>query len=129
MGIWEFVAIVTITLATVSIIGTALSYWMSQKNYEKTADTLAKISERAATTESLVGQHFENMMGTVLKIVQSATTEPEVRKAEVSAQERAAQASMTQSFSETFTELVRSGDKEKIDAFVDALERITKTSR
>jgi len=129
MGIWEFVAIVTITLATVSIIGTALSYWMSQKNYEKTADTLAKVSERAATTESLVGQHFENMMGTVLKIVQSATTEPEVRKAEVSAQERAAQASMTQSFSETFTELVRSGDKEKIDAFVDALERITKTSR
>ena len=128
MGIWEFVGIVSITLATVAIIGTALSYWMSQKNYEKTADTLAKISERAATTESLVGQYFENMMGVVLKIVESATTEPEVRKAEVSAQERAAQASLTQSFSKTFTELLKNGDKEKIDAFVDAVERITKAS-
>ena len=91
----ETAQFVTLTGSIASIVLALVSIWLAKtavdetrKNQKETSDLLAKIGERSAATESLVGGHFERMMATMLKIVESATTGPEVRKAELEAEVR-----------------------------------------
>lgn len=124
-GIISFVvSVVSITLAIVSIYLARLSVRESQANFEKTSEVLSKINERTAGTEKVVGDHFDKLMGTVLSIVNTATANPEVRKAELEAQKAERGVKSQEMFTKMLQDAVTSGDTTKVDRFLESFKKM-----
>jgi len=107
-------SVASITLAAVSIWLAGRAVSQSQANYEKAAETLAKINERSAGTEQIVGEHFEKLMGTMLKIVDTATTSPEVRMAELEYKSKEQEARARDLLFKYLGDALASGDTSKL---------------
>ena len=119
-------SVASITLAIVSIWLAKSSVKESRSNYEKTAKTLSDINERAAGTEKIVGEHFDKLMESVLSIVNTATTGPEVRKAEIELKQQEQQSKIQEHLFQILSSAINSGDKDKLQTLLDTMERFKK---
>lgn len=91
-------------------------------------EALQAIDKRSAVTENTVGDNFQKMMSTVLSIVESATADKEVQKAQLEA--KAAETG-TETQRQLFTmlqEVVKTGDKEKADTFLKIMQGMMQSS-
>ncbi len=122
-------SVASITLAIVSIWLARTAVRDSQANFEKTSNTLSTINERAAGTEKVVGEHFDKLMETVLSIVNTATTGPEVRKAELESQDKAQQAKIQEQMFEIVREAIESGDPKKVETFTTWMNQLSKLAK
>jgi hypothetical protein len=120
------VGIAAVVLSLTSIWLARTSVKESQTNFERTSETLAQINERAAGTEKIVGEHFDKLMSTVLNIVNTATTGPEVRKAELEAREKEETSKFQMEIIRMMNDALQSGDPKKINTFLDMGKAISK---
>ena len=119
-------SVASITLAVVSIWLARSSVRESQASSEKTTNTLNQINERSAGTEKIVGEHFDKLMGTVLSIVNTATTGPEVRKAELELKEKEQQAKMQEQLFKMMADTLNSGDPKRLQQFLEMGETFSR---
>lgn len=120
-------SIVSITLAAVSIWLARSAVAQSQASYEKSAKTLGAINERAAGTEQVVGEHFQRLMDTMLKIVDTATTSPEVRMAELEYKSREQEARTRDQLFKYLGDALASGDTSKLKDLFTTFSPLLKT--
>ncbi len=114
--------IASITLAIVSIWLAKSSVRESQTNFEKTSKALSEISERATGIEAIVGPYFDKIMDTMINIVNTATSGPEIRKAELEAQESQRAAKLQEEMFKLFTDAAH--EPEKLDHLVNLMAKM-----
>jgi Na+-transporting NADH:ubiquinone oxidoreductase subunit NqrC len=118
-------SIASIILAVVAILLSLSSEQRSQQNHFKTVELLAQVDKRAEITEKTVGEHFEKLMGTVLDIVNTATTDKEVRAAEIKAKSEENSGKIQMKLMDNLTQVVQSGEKDKVEAFIKIFQAMT----
>jgi len=112
----------SIVLAIVAIVISTLSDRRSAESHLKTMEALQSIDKRSAITENTVGENFQNMMKTVLSIVQSATADKEVQKAELAAKAAETSAETQRQLFGLMEEVIKSGDKDKVENFMEVFQ-------
>lgn len=121
-------SITSIVLAIVAMVLAILTDRRAAESHLKTMEALQAIDKRSAVTENTVGDNFQKMMSTVLSIVESATADKEVQKAQLEA--KAAETG-TETQRQLFTmlqEVVKTGDKEKADTFLKIMQGMMQSS-
>jgi hypothetical protein len=118
-------SISSIVLAVVAIVLSVLSDRRSAESHGKTMEALQAIDKRSAITENTVGENFQQMMKTVLSIVQSATADKEVQKAELEAKSAETAAQTQRQLFGMLEEVIKSGDKEKVQNFIEVFRAMT----
>ena len=122
-------SITSIVLAVVAIVLSILSDRRSAETHAKTMEALQAIDKRSAITESTVGENFQQMMKTVLSIVQSATADKEVQKAELEAKSAESAAETQRQLFGMLSEVIKSGDKEKAQNFIEVFKAMTSANK
>lgn len=108
---------ISIVLAIVAIYLSVISERRSSESHTKTMEALQAIDKRSAVTESIVGENFQKMMATVLGIVETATVDKEVQKAQVAAKSAESSANIQAKLFDTFKEVIMSGDNQRAELF------------
>lgn len=121
--------VVSTSLAIFSLVISIINERRSQLNYERTRQLLSDIDKRSATTESIVGEHFQKLMNTMLSIVESATTDSNVKTAQIQAQSQQNASKMQEKLMEIFGELAKSGDAEKAKTFIEMFKGIASSGK
>lgn len=122
-------SIASIVLAVVAIVLSVLSDRRSTESYTKTMEALQAIDKRSTVTENTVGENFQQMMKTVLSIVQSATADKEVQKAELAAKAAETAGETQRQLFGMLEEVVKSGDREKVQSFIEVFKAMTSASK
>jgi len=113
--------VISVVTGTASIVLAVVSIWLairsvsqSEASYQKTSETLGRINERSAGTEAIVGEHFQKLMDTMLKIVDSTTTSPEIRLAELEYKSKEQELAAKNQLFKYLETALASGDTEKL---------------
>lgn len=121
---------------TSAVVLSLLAIWMSQASERRSreaerraSEVLSQIDKRAEVTEQIVGEHFDRLMTTVLNIVNTATTDKDVRAAQINAETKAGQNQVQLKLMEMLAEVVKSGDPAQAKAFADIFETMTRNQR
>lgn len=122
-------SIASIVLAIVAMVLAILADRRAAESHLKTMEALQAIDKRSAVTENTVGENFQKMMSTVLSIVESATADKEVQKAQLAAKAEETSAQTQRQLFTMLQEVVSSGDSARVDAFAKIFETITRSQQ
>lgn len=122
-------SVASIVLAIVAIWMAWASENRARSSEARTNEVLRQIDKRSEVTEQVVGAHFDRLMTTVLDIVNTATTDKEVRAAQIEAQTQDRSNQVQMKIMEMLSEVVQSGDKEKAETFSDIITTFTQQKK